>query len=315
MSQKSKRKHRTWIIPAIIAVFLFLVAPAIGLISDDLKLSLAPYRPWLWLVALLALVVTVVGIWYENKVAQDEKEIDKPRVVEVYQGQLQKYLERIARDTQFLTLPPTDIESHDATTKTEKRMRLTDVYIKLNTTAKIAAKGKKEEDSGQTEMRPLPALEALTITPHMVLLGDPGSGKSTFANHIAFCLASDQLDPKADWLGRLETWPKSWNKLLPIPIILRDLASWLDTEKPKQRKSDLLAEYLRYWLVQRQQGEFAETLLDLLSDGKALLLIDGLDEVPPTDVMTHKVKVMLDDLPNDLLRPNSRNLSCSQLRG
>ena len=59
MSQKSKRRCRAWIIPTIIAVFLFLAAPTIGFISDDLKLALAPYRPWLWLVALLTLVEPV----------------------------------------------------------------------------------------------------------------------------------------------------------------------------------------------------------------------------------------------------------------
>lgn len=40
----------------------------------------------------------------------------------------------------------------------------------------------------------------------MVLLGDPGGGKSTFINHLAYCLAAHQLYPEAGWLTHLPGW-------------------------------------------------------------------------------------------------------------
>lgn len=284
---RKKPKTHKWLVPALIAVLLFLLDPAVSMVSDQAKAFLEPYRVWVWLAAGLALALTVFAIYVNGK---SEDDIDPGEVSKAYQKMLERYLRRIARDTQFLTLPATDVKSRDATTKVDERLRLTDVYIKLNTTTKV------EEEKDRKRTRPLSALEALTLKSHIVLLGDPGSGKSTFANHLAFCLASDQLDPREGWIDRLDRWPEAWRNLLPVPVTLRDFAFWFENEQPKQHKADLLEAYLRYWLKQRQQSDFADSLLKLLRQGEALLLIDGLDEVPPIDAVAGKVVIMLDDL-------------------
>jgi hypothetical protein len=70
------------------------------------------------------------------------------------------------------------------------------------------------------------------------LLGDPGSGKSTFVNFVALCLAGEWLGdahanlsllttplPKDD--GEDEEQPQPWDHetILPVRVVLRDLAA------------------------------------------------------------------------------------------
>src|SRR5205814_1475737 len=73
-------------------------------------------------------------------------------------------------------------------------------------------------DSGWKRVQ-LSAVEVIaeSKSSKVVLLGDPGSGKSTFINYLALCLTKAQLEPNENWLGRLKGWPHS--ALLPVRII------------------------------------------------------------------------------------------------
>ena len=95
-----------------------------------------------------------------------------------------------------------------------KQLDLDRVYIGLNTTsqrpltpAEMAAAAKERTrrtvEGGPEESRPLAALEAVIANRQAVLLGDPGSGKSTFLNHLGLCLALHGQDREGDWLERL----------------------------------------------------------------------------------------------------------------
>ena len=58
-------------------------------------------------------------------------------------------------------------------------------------------------------------LDAVASAPRLVLLGDPGTGKSTLVNWIAFQLARKPDNP----------WKQKLGKLVPVPFISRELAS------------------------------------------------------------------------------------------
>ncbi len=110
-----------------------------------------------------------------------------------------------------------------------------------------------------SEARPL--IELLQESGALVVLGGPGSGKTTFTKFLALVLASGQEGA----LG-LRT-------LLPVPLQLSVYAEALDAgDEP------LESFLVRYYREERGQ-EIGEVLECALRAGGALFLLDGLDEV------------------------------------
>jgi len=302
MNNRSPTRH-TWFWPAVFAVILFIgsITANQAPLSDEFKQQ---YGFWLWMITMLAGIVTVGLVIWENR---------KPRPVELpanpfvaaatVDDQRRRYLTRLVHDLGHLgMMRAIDPRSGSAESSGEALMPLADVYIALDTTARAPkvtgdkATQADEPFSGRDD-KPLSALAALIANPRLVLLGDPGSGKSTFVNHLALCLANEGLHPKADWLARLEGWPPAWQGLLPIPIILRDVAAWLETTQPDEQRSALFSAYLHHWLAQLGLEDLQDLLLHQLREGKALLLLDGLDEAPPHEDILLPLKAMIEELP------------------
>lgn len=98
---------------------------------------------------------------------------------------------------------------------------------------------------------------------HLVVLGDPGSGKSTLVNWFAWYLAS----------GFARKLPGQLADLLPLPLVLRDLAFGDELSF-----EGLIAAFLKRPVAQHLAGQ-EELLWQYLRAGRVLLLVDGLDEV------------------------------------
>jgi formylglycine-generating enzyme required for sulfatase activity len=134
-----------------------------------------------------------------------------------------------------------------------------------------------EQLAPKEKQRPLRVLEALAEHERLVLTGDPGSGKSSFVNFVAFALARAWCGETA-WLEQLgDDWPHG--PLLPIRVVLREFAAWL-AACPALPPAD--PGLLWQWL---EQGAGLPRLLvqhlrAAVADRKALLLFDGLDEAP-----------------------------------
>ncbi|KJH73196.1 NACHT domain-containing protein [Aliterella atlantica] len=101
-------------------------------------------------------------------------------------------------------------------------------------------------------------LEAVNKYPKLIVLGKPGAGKTTFLKYLAMQCS----------LGKLE------NNKIPIFITLKDFA--------ENDKTKLLLEYIKEQFVSYgiEDSEIAE---QILSQGKALILLDGLDEIREVD--------------------------------
>ena len=118
------------------------------------------------------------------------------------------------------------------------------------------------------------ALDIIAKHQHIVLLGDPGSGKSTLVSCIAWNLcrsmSHDGESSKNVWISRL-------GNLLPLPMILRELSVKSDVTW-----ESLLESFLRHQLGSQLPGK--SYLTNALKNGDALILLDGLDEIGNTTV-------------------------------
>ncbi|NJP04193.1 MAG: NACHT domain-containing protein [Chloroflexaceae bacterium] len=272
---------------------------AIGLIWVGIVTQLfgAEIRGWLlelWqtqpLLLLLLVVVTVLlptGIWIIAEMSRpnDGSTNGPGRNPE---PALKRYLNELM--TQCNALALSDLDATDATNK--QSMPLDSVYIALHTTTQIEQEGQNNQ-SGRAETRPLTALETLSQQQpaRTMLLGAPGSGKSTFVNHLTYRLARAMVDAQS--LEDLTDW--RLGPLLPIRVILRDLAEFASSSEPQSKEQseqpkqlEKLALLQAFWLKQLTGLTATEALPMLqreLEQGRALLLFDGLDEVVDKDVL------------------------------
>jgi formylglycine-generating enzyme required for sulfatase activity/energy-coupling factor transporter ATP-binding protein EcfA2 len=119
-------------------------------------------------------------------------------------------------------------------------------------------------------------LEALALHPKMVLLGRPGSGKSTLIAFLALSLAEARLG-EAKLEERLSN---EWlhGPVLPIRVILRKFAASLPPGLARGCARHVW-DFLRQDLVNSElAATTADALRDAAKDKGALFLFDGLDE-------------------------------------
>ncbi len=202
------------------------------------------------------------------------------------------YLTWLIKDSAPLKLRAID---QGAARSGREPLGLTSIYVDLELTFSLPAKqslaahlsqlkremeellprrGEKEPE----EIRRVPALEAAAHHPRLVLLGAPGSGKSTLTAFLALSLA-EAIQGKAKSLTRLGPWWKA-GPLLPVRVVLREFAASLPRETTKGRAEHLweflAAEWKRLGLAAATADAVRERAA--ASDAGALFLLDGLDE-------------------------------------
>jgi hypothetical protein len=120
------------------------------------------------------------------------------------------------------------------------------------------------EDIGQRLSQPTPALDLLHRHDGLIVLGDPGAGKTTFLKYLALRLA----------LGEGEAL--SLGARLPVLLPLSAYANALALATRDVPLDRFIAEYYRDLGVDLPIGPMLD---EALTQGGALLLLDGLDEV------------------------------------
>jgi hypothetical protein len=126
----------------------------------------------------------------------------------------------------------------------------------------------------------LTALEAANHYDKLVLLGDPGSGKSTFVNYLALCLSGHYLDPAHGWLDRLTEHGWAHDVRLPVVITLRDFAQDMPPDA-ECGEAHFLWDHIARQLEKHAATASLPFVQHQMQAGQALILLDGLDEVPP----------------------------------
>jgi len=156
-------------------------------------------------------------------------------------------------------------------------LKLDDIYTNVNVLEQISGRRRLEvadllkvsvsdkfdrPQLGRIATDRMNGLEAIKKYDKLIVLGKPGSGKTTFLQHVALQCSSGKLQANR----------------VPILITLKDFAE-------TQQQPSLL-EYVTEQLL-KEAGADTVVAEQLLTQGQMLLLLDGLDEVRETD--SHRV--------------------------
>lgn len=198
---------------------------------------------------------------------------------------LEQYRQFLVKTSRTLPLRGIALNASDPTSD-QPQLDLAQVYIDLETKSlveKQPGQDRKGPAVGEKEdQQRLSALAAAAGNQRVVLLGDPGAGKSTFINHLVFCLAMQGLDPAGKWQDRLEGWPKNQAAILPIPVVLRDLAATFPRDQCQATPGHIW-DFIRQWLRASALDDADRPLQKALEKGEAVVLLDGLDEISARD--------------------------------
>ncbi|WP_136809408.1 SUMF1/EgtB/PvdO family nonheme iron enzyme [Desulfosediminicola flagellatus] len=199
--------------------------------------------------------------------------------------ELRRYLEKLRN---YCNVLPLSVLYEDGDLKLES------IYTELDTTtnrADIEKKGMQlptrlfdERTEEDPEDIPLSASDVAAISDRLVLLGGPGSGKSSFVKQLASQLA-------AATLGETESVAGWSSDVVPVFVVLHEFATLIAKsgviETPAKNKNtifyQLFLEYIKTYLENAlilAEDEYYTLVKRLLEDGKVVLIFDGLDEVP-----------------------------------
>jgi len=186
-----------------------------------------------------------------------------------------------------------DIDLLGVKLKQGQAVKLNHVYVPLITSAAEEdsfAQGRRPDRSEQDELlraegreKPKLLLEQLDKS-SLYVPGDPGTGKSTFCRWVAWLVAAGAMPEVEVAAGEhyVEPFPQALAGRLPLLIRLRDVWRFLPRDPGRDSMSRAeLESALGNWLDTGNPGglDWAD-VTPHLARGKALIIFDGVDEVP-----------------------------------
>jgi formylglycine-generating enzyme required for sulfatase activity/energy-coupling factor transporter ATP-binding protein EcfA2 len=195
---------------------------------------------------------------------------------------LGQYLKALSVKTNHL--PWAAMNEDYADPRRGENLSLAQVYTALDTTTMERPESEDEVRNHlrlQKDARRISAQEMIDTESKLVLLGDPGSGKSTLVNYLTHILAQAGLADSEKWLSQLEN-KGAWTTglVFPVHVVLREFAAQaLSSGRAAAGTADLLLDYLENTV--KPTGFWPVLNAFLLDENiTCLFLLDGLDEVP-----------------------------------
>lgn len=235
---------------------------------------------WWVVMYVLPLIVTVIITWKTKPDTAEVVHQSKPPIqIESEPVHLSPYLSALAEECSHLPLGT--IASEFMTKSHEDRVALEAVYVRLD--VHNADRMDSDMDARAWALRLAvgdlkdrrPLLEAITDSENRfhVILGEAGSGKTTFINYLTSLLATRDQD-----------LPERIQGLLPFHLILREVAAKHIPADAEKGNAQMLWNALLDNISSHLGNDAGKTLLNylqtrMINEG-AVVLLDGLDEVP-----------------------------------
>jgi len=186
-------------------------------------------------------------------------------------GPLGQYLRQVIAITQSLSL-----RGLSPSALSENRIDIESVYVETIFT--LVGEEKARLTSKSTEdIRLLTLNDVLQRSVRVVILGDPGTGKTTLLSYLANTFANAMLQrstPLQNVLGISEN-------LLPILLPLREYGRYVEQNPNKSASPAGFIEFLDNYFSQWNIGLSSGFFIQFLERGNCIILLDGLDEVNP----------------------------------
>jgi len=157
-----------------------------------------------------------------------------------------------------------------------------DLYISVNILEQITGRHHKHIEEllqycdsenfdrfglSQVEAERMPGLDAVQMYQKLIILGKPGAGKTTFLKHLAIQCSDGQFEPER----------------LPIFVTLKDFAEAEGKPSLLEYISQQDVQYYAPPTIESLHEQWIADFYTIFDAGKALLLLDGLDEVRTED--------------------------------